>query len=57
MVMEKVQHLCQAGVDMLIGADAGCLMNIGGRIRREGLDMEVLHVAQVLMRGIREGKR
>ena len=50
MVSEKVDHIVQADVDYLIGADAGCLMNIGGRIRRLGHDIEVLHIVDALLR-------
>lgn len=49
MVSEKVDHLVQAGVDYLIGADAGCLMNIEGRIRREGHAIQVLHIVEALV--------
>jgi L-lactate dehydrogenase complex protein LldE len=52
MVEEKVENIREAGVDYLIGADGGCLLNIKGRIDREGLDIEVLHVVQALMRGL-----
>ena len=44
-------HLVEAGVDYLIGADAGCLMNIEGRIRRQGYDIKVLHIVEALMTG------
>jgi L-lactate dehydrogenase complex protein LldE len=50
MVKEKVENIVQADVDYLIGADAGCLMNIAGNIRREGHDIEVLHLVEVLVR-------
>ena len=49
MVAEKVDNIVKAGVDYLIGADAGCLMNIGGRIRRQGHKIEVLHIVEALM--------
>lgn len=48
MVAEKVDNLEKAGVDYLIGADGGCLMNIEGRIRRKKLDIKVLHIVEVL---------
>jgi len=50
MVSEKVDHIVQADVDYLIGADAGCLMNIGGRIRRLGHDIQVLHIVDALLK-------
>lgn len=48
MVDEKVKHTEETGADFLIGADCGCLMNIGGRISREGKPIKVLHIAEVL---------
>ncbi len=49
MVAEKVRNIADAGVDYLIGADGACLMNIEGRIRREGLNIQVLHIVEALM--------
>lgn len=51
MVKEKVSHIVDAKPDYLIGADASCLINIGGRISREGHDKEikVLHIVDVLV--------
>ncbi len=51
MVAEKVDNIVAADLDYLIGADAGCLMNIAGRIQREGHDIKVLHIVQALMGG------
>ena len=50
MVAEKVRNIADAGVDYLIGADGACLMNVAGRIRREGLNIQVLHIVEALMR-------
>jgi L-lactate dehydrogenase complex protein LldE len=52
MVKEKVECIKQANTDYLIGADCGCLMNIGGRLSREQQSIEVLHIAEVLNRGM-----
>ncbi len=48
MVAEKVDNMAKAGIKYLIGADGGCLMNIEGRIRRQGLNIQVLHIVEVL---------
>lgn len=48
MVDEKVSHIEETEADYLIGADAGCLINIGGRIERKGKPIKVLHIAEVL---------
>jgi L-lactate dehydrogenase complex protein LldE len=57
MVIEKVDNIKAAGVDYLIGADGGCLMNMKGRIDREKLNIKVLHVVEALMAGKEEGAR
>jgi L-lactate dehydrogenase complex protein LldE len=49
MVAEKVRNIAVAQVDFLIGADGACLMNIEGRVRRECLNIRVLHVVEALM--------
>jgi len=49
MVTEKVRNIANAGVDYVIGADGACLMNIRGRIEREKLNIDVLHVVEALM--------
>ena len=49
MVAEKVRNIAAAGVDYVVGADGACLMNIEGRIRRENLDIKVLHIVEALM--------
>ncbi|PSL46873.1 L-lactate dehydrogenase complex protein LldE [Salsuginibacillus halophilus] len=51
MVDEKVAHVESTEAEVLIGADSGCLMNIGGRIDRTGKPVEVMHIAQVLNAG------
>ncbi|KAF0824859.1 (Fe-S)-binding protein [Cytobacillus firmus] len=48
MVDEKVWHIEETEAEILIGADAGCLMNIGGRIGRQGKPIRVMHIAEVL---------
>ncbi|MCU1804798.1 (Fe-S)-binding protein [Cytobacillus firmus] len=48
MVDEKVGLIEETEAEILIGADAGCLMNIGGRIGRQGKPIRVMHIAEVL---------
>ncbi|KMV32206.1 (Fe-S)-binding protein [Photobacterium swingsii] len=49
MVKEKVHHISAVEPDYLIGADISCLINIGGRINREGKPVKVMHIVDVLM--------
>lgn len=53
MVKEKVKHISEVSPEYLIGADISCLINIGGRISREGKPIKVLHIVDVLL--TREG--
>lgn len=48
MVKAKTKHITSTGVDYLVGSDLACLMNIGGRLRREGHQIEVCHITEVL---------
>ncbi|MBB6449958.1 L-lactate dehydrogenase complex protein LldE [Geomicrobium halophilum] len=48
MVDEKVSCIQETEADILIGADAGCLMNIGGRLTRKNDAIKVMHIAEVL---------
>jgi L-lactate dehydrogenase complex protein LldE len=48
MVDEKVNSVMITEADYLIGADCGCLMNIGGRMERLGKEVKVMHIAEVL---------
>ncbi|WP_162064237.1 (Fe-S)-binding protein [Vibrio taketomensis] len=49
MVKEKVQHISEVEPDFLIGADSSCLINIGGRVSREGKPVKVMHIVDVLL--------
>ncbi|MEJ8767672.1 MULTISPECIES: (Fe-S)-binding protein [unclassified Oceanobacillus] len=48
MVKEKSQHVTETKADYLVGGDMGCLMNIGGRMQREGKKVEVVHITEIL---------
>ena len=48
MVEDKAAAVRATGAEMLLAGDMGCLMNIAGRLRRNGSAIEVRHVAEVL---------
>ncbi len=48
MVDEKITSIQSTGVHYLVGADAGCLMNIGGRMARQNIQVETKHIAEIL---------
>ncbi|MFC0386518.1 (Fe-S)-binding protein [Muricoccus vinaceus] len=48
MVTDKVADIRATGADTLLAGDLGCLLNMAGRLKREGSDLRVRHVAEVL---------
>jgi len=48
MVGEKSADITAAGADTLLAGDLGCLMNMAGKLQREGRAVRVRHVAEVL---------
>lgn len=47
-VSRKTADIRATGADMLLAGDLGCLLNIAGKLKREGSPIEVRHVAEVL---------
>ena len=47
-VARKAQDIVASGAPVLLAGDMGCLMNMAGRLQRQGDAMEVRHVAEVL---------
>lgn len=47
-VGKKAADVAATGADMVLAGDLGCLMNIAGRLQRDGKTVEVRHVAEVL---------
>ncbi len=50
MVDDKMSCILATDADVVVSTDAGCLMNIGGRLHRAGKTIEVLHLAELLER-------
>lgn len=48
MAERKCADIAASGARLLIGGDLGCLMNLAGKLRREGSPVEVRHIAEVL---------
>jgi L-lactate dehydrogenase complex protein LldE len=51
MVDDKVDCILTSGADAVVSTDAGCLMNIAGRLRRRDKPLRVLHLAELLNSG------
>ena len=48
MLEKKLKHIEATGADTLIAGDLGCLMNMAGKLKRQGSAIKVRHVAEVL---------
>jgi len=48
MVSDKTRDISATGADTLLAGDLGCLLNLAGRLKREGSAVQVRHVAEVL---------
>ncbi len=48
MVADKQANIEATGATSVLGGDLGCLLNIAGRLKREGSAVKVYHVAEVL---------
>lgn len=48
MVADKTADIAASGADVVTGGDLGCLLNIAGRLRREGAGQRCRHIAEVL---------
>src|ERR1700722_41244 len=48
MVSDKVRAIVATGAETVLAGDLGCLLNISGRLQREGHRTKVRHVAEVL---------
>ena len=48
MASDKTKDIVATGAETLLAGDLGCLLNIAGRLQREGHPVHVRHVAEVL---------
>ncbi len=52
MVQEKTEHIEETAAEILVGTDMACLMNIGGRLRHNGQPLPMMHIAELLEKGL-----
>ena len=48
MVEEKTADIVATGADTLVAGDLGCLMNMAGKLQRQGHEVKARHVAEIL---------
>ena len=51
MVTDKTRDIAATKADTVLAGDLGCLLNIAGRLHREGVQVEARHIAEVLVEG------
>ena len=50
MLRSKLDNVVATGADVLVGGDVGCLMQMGGGLRRRGAtDITIAHIAELLV--------
>jgi L-lactate dehydrogenase complex protein LldE len=55
MVAEKVDHVVESGAEYVVSGDLGCLMNIGGHMKKRGVAVTPMHIAAFLDRFSKPG--
>ena len=53
-VSAKTENVTASKPDLLLAGDLGCLLNIAGKLRRQGDEIEIRHVAEVLANMVEE---
>ena len=48
MVADKIANVEKTGAKLLLAGDLGCLLNMAGKLKRQGSPVQVRHVAEVL---------
>ncbi|HEX2255318.1 MAG TPA: (Fe-S)-binding protein [Afifellaceae bacterium] len=48
MLEKKTAHIAATGADTLLAGDLGCLMNMAGKLKRQGSPVQARHIAEVL---------
>lgn len=47
-VSDKADNIENTGAELLLGGDLGCLLNMAGKLRREGSSVRVFHAAELI---------
>ncbi|WAL71882.1 (Fe-S)-binding protein [Kitasatospora sp. YST-16] len=52
---DKARHVLETGASVLAAVDNSCLMNIGGRLTKDGHPVRTLHLVEILARTAQDG--
>ncbi len=47
-VSKKTENITNSGAELLLAGDLGCLMNMAGKLSRQGSNVQVRHIAEIL---------
>jgi len=50
MLENKLRNIKESGADCVVGGDLGCILNIEGKLHRDGEDTPVYHYAELLVK-------
>ncbi len=56
MLERKIEGIKASGTDYVVTGDCSCIMQINGGLSRQGQTQRVMHIADFLARGLRNGK-
>jgi len=48
LVRDKVACIQKTGAELLVMTDAGCIMNVAGACRRQGVNVRIMHLAEMI---------
>ncbi len=48
MVQQKVESALKTGAQYIVSTEASCFLNIGGYIKKQGLPIQTIHIAEIL---------
>lgn len=52
MADDKIKDILQTGARYVVATDTSCLMHLQGRMRKKNVNIEPLHIAELLYRGL-----
>ena len=48
MLQDKIDRICKSGADTVVACDSSCLMHIAGGLSKQGIEVQAVHLAQLL---------
>ena len=48
MLQDKIDHIRNSGAQAVVACDSSCLMQIGGGLEKQGVDVRPVHLARLI---------